>query len=212
MKPARERIVDIIKILRREYPRARTSLRHKSVFELLISTILAAQCTDERVNKITPSLFGKFRGPAGFARAKQSDLEKSIYSAGFYKNKARNIIAASKKIEKEFNGRVPDTMEGLTSLAGVARKTANIVLSAYFHKAEGIAVDTHVKRLSRRLGLTRQENPNRIEKDLMSIVPRRDWLDFNYILVNHGRRICVARKPLCPVCVIKHLCTSAKYL
>lgn len=210
MKPAGERISDIIKILRREYPKARTALRHRSAFELLVSTILSAQCTDERVNKITPHLFKKYKTPRDFTRVKQAVLEKEIRSTGFYRNKAKNIIAASKKIVEEFGGKVPDTIDTLTSLPGVARKTANIVLSSSFGKAEGIAVDTHVKRLSERIGLSAEKYPVKIERDLMRIVPQADWLDFNYLLVNHGRKICNARKPLCAECAIRRLCPSAK--
>lgn len=209
MKPAKERIIDIIRILRKAYPQSRTALRHENPFQILIATILSAQCTDERVNKITPALFKKYKNASDFAKAKQVVLEKEIRSTGFYKNKARNIITASKKIVKDFNGKVPDTMEDLVSLAGVARKTANIVLSSGFKKAGGIAVDTHVKRLSGRLGLSKEENPDKIEKDLMKIVPEKDWLDFNYILVDHGRKVCNARKPLCDNCPIAGLCPSA---
>ena len=209
MRPAQKRIHGIVKRLRKEYPKSRTALSYRSPFELLVSTILSAQCTDERVNMITPTLFEKYRGPNGFARAEQRVLEKEIRSTGFYRNKARNIIAASEKIVREYDGKVPDTMEELITLPGVARKTANIVLSSSFSKAQGIAVDTHVKRLSGRLGLSRQSDPNKIEEDLMDIVPRKDWLDFNYILVNHGRTICSARKPLCPKCIIRQLCPSA---
>ena len=209
MKPKKEKIEDIIKILREEYPKTKTALTHKSAFELLVSTILSAQCTDERVNKITPFLFRKYKGPVDFARAKKAILEKDIRSTGFYRNKAKNIVASSKKIIKEFSGKVPDTMDKLITLPGVARKTANIVLSSAFRRAEGIAVDTHVKRLSGRLGLSKEKNPEKIEKDLMKIVPLKDWLDFNYLLVDHGRKICNARKPLCPECAINHLCPSA---
>ena len=210
MKPQKERITEIVRILRKGYPKTRAALRHRSAFGLLVSTILSAQCTDERVNKITPGLFKRYRTPRDFARAKQALLEKEIRSTGFYRNKAKNIIATSKKIVGEFSGRVPNTMDKLVTLPGVARKTANIVLSSSFHKAEGIAVDTHVKRLSQRIGLSREKDPNKIEKDLLRIVPRKDWLDFNYLLVDHGRRICMARKPLCKECIIKHLCLSAK--
>lgn len=209
MWPARERIGEIIKILYREYPGSKTALGHRSAFELLVSTVLSAQCTDERVNRITPSLFKKHKGPRDFARLKQSVLEKEIRSTGFYRNKAKNIIAASKKIMEEFGGKVPDAMDKLITLPGVARKTANIVLSSSFGKAEGIAVDTHVGRLSGRMGLSGKKDPNKIEKDLMEIVPREDWLDFNYLLVDHGRRICNARKPLCGECAIRRLCPSA---
>jgi len=209
MTPAKERIKDIVKILRKEYPRARTALRHQSPFELLVSTILSAQCTDERVNKITPDLFKKYRGPTAFSRARQSVLERDIRSTGFFRNKSKNIIAASKKIVMDYKGMVPETMERLLTLPGVARKTANIVLSSSFHKAEGIAVDTHVKRLSERLGLSKEKDPNKIEQDLIGIVPRKDWLDFNYMLVNHGREVCKARKPLCSHCQLACLCPSA---
>ena len=208
-KPAKERITKIIKILRKAYPKSKTALRNKSPFELLISTILSAQCRDERVNKITPGLFKKYKSPRDFARVRQAVLEKKIRSTGFYRNKAKNIIATSKKIVGEFGGKVPDRMDKLTSRPGVARKTANIVLSSSFHKAEGIAVDTHVRRLSERIGLSRERDPKKQEKDLMEVVPRKDWLDFNYLLVDHGRKICMARKPLCPKCVIKRLCPSA---
>jgi len=209
MRPAGERVNGIIRILRRKYRRPRTALKHDSPFHLLIATILSAQCTDERVNKITPVLFGKYKTVNDFAKAGQASLEKDIRSTGFYRNKAKNIIAASKKITADFKGRVPDTMEELVTLPGVARKTANIVLSGSFGKAEGIAVDTHVKRLSERLGLSGHKNPDKIEKDLMGIVAKKDWLDFNYLLVNHGRSTCMARKPLCPDCPIKDLCPSA---
>ena len=214
MKPARERIKaierikGIIKILRAEYPGPRTALTHKSAFQLLVSTILSAQCTDKRVNMLTPPLFIKYKNAHDFARAKQGTLEKEIRSTGFYRNKAKNIIGASKKIVKDFGGRVPDSMQELVTLPGVARKTANIVLSSSFRKAEGIAVDTHVKRLSGRMGLSKEKTPEKIEKDLMKIVPKRDWLDFNYMMVDHGRKICMARKPLCPVCPIRKLCPS----
>ena len=206
MKPARERIVEIIKILRKTYPKTRTALYYKDALQILIATILSAQCTDKRVNQITPRLFKKYRNAYDFSKARQATLEKEIRSTGFYRNKARNIIGTAKSITQHFNGRVPDTMEALISLPGVARKTSNIVLSSGFRKAEGIAVDTHVKRLSGRLGLSRQKDPNKIEQDLMKIVPKKGWLDFNYMLVNHGRAICNARKPLCSKCVLNKIC------
>lgn len=210
MEPVEDRIKEIIKRLRKAYPKSHTALQHKSPFQLLVSTILSAQCTDVRVNKITPSLFKKYKNISDFAKAKQPQLEKEIHSTGFYKNKAKNIIATSKKIMGDFKGRVPDEMDKLITLPGVARKTANIVLSSSFKKAVGIAVDTHVKRLSERIGLSKESDPNKIEKDLMALVPKGYWLDFNYMLVNHGRTICMARKPLCPNCIIKDLCPSAK--
>lgn len=209
MESSDKRVINLIKILNRIYPNSRTSLHHKTPLQLLIGTILAAQCTDERVNRITSSLFKKYKSANDFARAKQKILEAEIRSAGLYKNKAKNIIAASKKMVEEFQGEVPDTMESLVSLPGVARKTANIVLSGSFKKAEGIAVDTHVKRLSGRLGLSSENNPDKIEQDLMRVVPKRYWLNFNHLLVNHGRKVCQARKPLCPECVIKIYCPSS---
>ncbi len=210
MRPAKDRVKNITKILGKEYPDPHTALRHKNTFHLLVATILSAQCTDERVNRVTPHLFKKYKNISDFARARQAGLEKDIRSTGFYRNKAKNIIAASKKILRDFNSRVPDSMDQLTKLPGVARKTANIVLSSSFKKAEGIAVDTHVKRLSGRIGLSKESDPDKIERDLMAIVPKSDWLDFNYLLVNHGRAVCAARKPLCADCAIKTLCSSAK--
>lgn len=206
MKPAKERIIDIIKILHKAYPQSHTALHYRTPLQILIATILSAQCTDERVNKITPGLFKKYKTVNDFAKAKQSTLEKEIRSSGFYKNKAKNIIAASKKIVGDYKGKIPDTMQELLTLPGVARKTANIVLSSSFNKAEGIAVDTHVRRLAGRIGLSKEADPNKIEQDLMKIVPRKEWIDFNYILVDHGRKICNARKPLCAECVINTLC------
>lgn len=200
MRSARGRIGEIVAILRENYPESRTALRHEDPFQLLVATILSAQCTDARVNMVTPSLFGKYPTAAHFARAKQAILEKEIRSTGFFRNKARNIIGAAKHIVAEHGGNVPDTMEELVALPGVARKTANIVLSSAYGKAEGIAVDTHVRRLSRRLGLSAEEDPVKIERDLMAIVPKGDWLDFNHLLVNHGRAICRAKKPRCPDC------------
>lgn len=210
MEKAEERVREIIKILHRDYPSSRTALEFKTPLQILVATILSAQCTDERVNQITPSLFQKYKRPADFARAKQEELEEEIRPTGFFRNKAKSIIRASKKMVEDFGGEVPDSMEELITLPGVARKTANIVLSSAFKKAEGIAVDVHVKRLSGRLGLSKEKNPDKIERDLMAMVPKEDWLDFNYLLVNHGRKICIARKPLCPSCVLNHLCPSSK--
>jgi endonuclease-3 len=180
--------------------------------QILVATILSAQSTDEQVNKVTPPLFRKYRTAGDFAQAAQEKLENEIRSTGFFRNKAKSIIGASKKIVEDYGGQVPDRMEDLITLPGVARKTANIVLSSGFQKAEGIAVDTHVKRLSQRLGLSKEKNPDKIEKDLLDLVPRADWIDFNYMLVNHGRNTCQARKPDCPSCVLRFLCPSANEL
>ncbi len=209
MKDAQDRIGEIITILRQAYPRSRTALRFETPLQILVATILSAQCTDEKVNQITPALFRKYRTPHDFASADPRVLEQEIRPTGFFRNKTKSIIGASKKIVADFGGKVPDNMEDLVSLPGVARKTANIVLSSSFSKAEGIAVDTHVRRLSQRLGLSKEQNPDKIEKDLMEIVPKEDWLDFNYMLVNHGRAVCPSRKPRCPECQLKRLCPSA---
>jgi len=210
MKSAKVRLRAIIEILRKQYPASRTALEFETPLQILVATILSAQCTDERVNQITPGLFRKYPTVSDFANADREELEKQIRPVGFFRNKAKSIMGASKKIVGEFGGEVPKTMAELIRLPGVARKTANIVLSSAFQKAEGIAVDTHVKRLSGRLGASREHDPEKIERDLLALVPRKDWLDFNYLLVNYGRKICQARKPQCPECVIHHLCPSAK--
>jgi endonuclease-3 len=202
----------IIEILKSAYPNAKTALKYKVPFQLLVATILSAQCTDERVNRVTPVLFAKYPTVKDFAGVKQEKLEKEIYSTGFYKNKAKSIIGASKTILENFNGELPDNMKDLISLPGVARKTANVILSSVFDKAEGITVDTHVKRLSGRLELSREENPEKIEKDLMRIIPKKDWIEISYLLIEHGRAVCKARKPLCNKCPIDKLCPSAEKL
>ena len=209
MENDRKRVAAIIRRLRAHYPESRTALEFRNPFEILVATILAAQCTDERVNKVTPGLFAKYPGPSEFASADRGELESLIRSTGFFRNKAKSILGASKMIVEEFGGAVPDTMDRLVTLPGVARKTANIVLAAGFGKAEGIAVDTHARRLSQRLGLSREGDPNKIERDLLAIVPRPDWLDFNSLLVDHGRAVCQARKPRCPECFLRRLCPSA---
>ncbi len=211
MEKTKDRIEDIILILRKTYPLSQTALHFETPLQILVATILSAQCTDEKVNEITPALFYKYHAASDFAQADPRVLEEEIRPTGFFRNKTKSIINASKKIVEDFNGVVPDNMDDLITLPGVARKTANIVLSSAYKKAEGIAVDTHVKRLSQRLGLSREKNPDKIEQDLMDMVPKKYWLDFNYMLVNHGRKICQARKPNCPECVINNLCPSASY-
>jgi len=210
MDEAKEKIGEIIELLRKAYPRSRTALKFESPLQILVATILSAQCTDEKVNQVTPALFRKYPTALDFAQADPKILAKEIRSTGFFRNKTKSIINASKKIVADFGGKVPDSMESLITLPGVARKTANIVLSSAYKKAEGIAVDTHVKRLSHRLGLSKEKNPDKIEQDLLVLVPRKDWINFNYMLVNHGRKVCQARKPNCPECVLKHLCPSRK--
>ncbi len=209
MDTERARIKEMIRLLRKHYVRGRTSLEFSNPLEILVATILAAQATDKRVNMITPALFKKYPTAAHFARASRAELEKEIRSTGFFRNKTKSIIGAAKTIVADFGGRVPDTMEALVTLPGVARKTANIVLSSGFGKAEGIAVDTHARRLSQRLGLSKEKDPVKIERDLMAVIPKRDWLDFNYLLVEHGRAVCQARKPKCPECFLNGLCPSA---
>ncbi len=209
MESAARRIKPNIRLLRKRHPQARTALEFQNPLEILVATILAAQCTDERVNRITPGLFRKYPTAAALARADRGELEQEIRSAGFFRNKAKAIIGAARRIVEEYGGVVPDSMEKLVTLPGVARKTANIVLSAGYGKAEGIAVDTHAGRLSRRRGLSRQENPDKVERDLLSLVPREDWLDFNVLLVEHGRALCQSRKPKCPECFLRELCPSA---
>jgi len=209
MDNPKDRVVKIIGILEREYPHSRTALAFEIPLQILVATILSAQCTDERVNRLTPALFRKYPDAEAFAKADRAELEKDIRPTGFFRNKAKSIIGAAAKIVSDFGGRVPDTMAELIRLPGVARKTANIVLSSAYRKAEGIAVDVHVKRLSGRLGLSKQEDPEKIERDLMEIVPKKHWLDFNYLLVNHGRKTCQARKPKCPECKLAKLCPSA---
>lgn len=211
MDNLKDRVVKIIGILEREYPHIRTALAFETPLQILIATILSAQCTDERVNRLTPALFRKYPDAEAFAKADRAELEKDIRPTGFFRNKAKSIIGAAAKIGSDFGGRVPDTMAELIRLPGVARKTANIVLSSAYRKAEGIAVDVHVKRLSGRLGLSKQEDPEKIERDLMEIVPKKHWLDFNYLLVNHGRKTCQARKPKCPECKLAKLCPSAVF-
>jgi len=202
---AKERIPSIVAELKKLYPDSKTALTFETPLQILVATILSAQCTDEQVNKVTPGLFSKYKTAADFAHADPHTLENEIRSTGFFRNKTKSIIGAAQKIVRDFGGRVPDRMEDLITLPGVARKTANIVLSSAYHKAEGIAVDTHVKRLARRLGLSKEKNPDKIEKDLMGLIPEKDWVDFNYMLVNHGRQVCQARKPDCPRCVLDSL-------
>ncbi len=212
MEPAPRRIGRIIGLLRERYPQPRTALEFRNPLQILVATILAAQCTDERVNRITPALFRKYPTAADFARADRTELEQEIRSAGFFRNKAKSIIGAARRIVEEYGGSVPDSMDALVTLPGVARKTANIVLAAGYGKAEGIAVDTHAGRLSRRLGLSRHEDPVKVERDLLKSVPKGDWLDFNFLLVDHGRALCQARQPKCVECFLRRLCPSAETL
>ncbi len=199
-------IAAVIRMLRKAYPEAGCSLDHKSPYELLMATILSAQCTDERVNMVTPALFRKYPGPKELAAAPLPDIEALIRSTGFYRNKALSLKESSKVIMEKFGGKVPRTMDELLTLRGVARKTANVVLGSAYGIAAGVVVDTHVKRLAFRIGLTRQTDPGKIEQDLMKAVPREDWIWFAHALVLHGRAVCDARKPLCGECPLSKVC------
>lgn len=204
-----ERIDEIVVLLRQEHPDAECALHYDNPLELLVATILSAQCTDERVNKVTPALFERYPTSADYAAADIEDLENVVRSTGFYRNKAKNIQGAARRIETEYDGDVPANMEDLLTLPGVARKTANVVLGTAYHVADGVVVDTHVKRLSNRLGLTKNSDPKKIELDLMALLPQSEWIDISHLLIFHGRRICKARKPLCDDCILSHLCPSA---
>ena len=204
-----EQVSAIIAELRRLYPDAKCSLNFSNPLELLIATQLSAQCTDERVNLVTADLFKKYRSVEDYATVSQDELEKDIKSTGFYRNKAKNIRAAARRMITSYGGEVPRTMEELLTLPGVARKTANVVLGNAYGIIVGFVVDTHIGRLARRLGWTTSEDPVKVEQDLMRIVPKKDWLDLSHLLIYHGRAICTARKPACASCALAHLCPSA---
>jgi len=204
--PARVRA--ILEKLDEAYPAATCALTHKNAFQLLIATILSAQCTDERVNQVTPKLFEKYPRPSDFAYANPAELEQEIRPTGFFRNKTKSIMGASKKIVEEFHGEVPKTMEEILTLPGVARKTGNVVLGTAFGMASGIVVDTHVQRLAGRLDLTRNTDPKKIEQDLMRIIPQDKWILFAHQLIWHGRRVCQARRPRCIECNLEKICYS----
>ena len=204
----KKRTAEIIKRLKRAYPDAHCALNHTSPFELLIATILSAQCTDERVNIVTADLFRKYRGPEDFVQVSQEELERDIHSTGFFRSKAKNIKAASQRLMEVYGGEIPQTMEEILTLGGVARKTGNVVLGNAFGIASGVVVDTHVSRLSQRLGLTEEKTPEKIERDLQALVPKKDWVMFSHWLIFHGRQICNARKPRCLDCVLADICPS----
>jgi endonuclease-3 len=206
VKPPKERVGPIIRKLKRRFPEARCSLDYASPLQLLVATILSAQCTDERVNMVTPALFARYRTAGDFADANPAELEEMIRSTGFYRNKTKSLIGMGRALVERFGGEVPRTMEELTSVPGAGRKTANVVLGNAFGIAEGVVVDTHVGRISQRLGLTRERDATKIERDLMAIVPRREWTLFPHLMIHHGRAICQARKPQCEVCPINDLC------
>jgi endonuclease-3 len=207
---ARERVKQLVRVLPKVYPDAHTELDFTNPLELLIATILSAQCTDKRVNMVTPALFKKYRAAADYAKTSPAELERAIQSTGFFRNKTKSIRAATSTIAEKFGGKVPSTMEELRELPGVGRKTANVVLGNAFHKDEGIVVDTHVIRLSQRLRLTKHNDPEKIERDLMKLVPREHWTNWSHWLIWHGRRRCYARKPDCANCEIFRLCPSGR--
>jgi endonuclease-3 len=203
---APERIAKLLRRLEAAYPNAECALLHRNAWELLVATILSAQCTDARVNLVTPELFRKFPTPKAMAQASLPALEAEIRSTGFYHNKAKSISGAAKQLVERFGGKAPKTMAELLTLPGVARKTGNVVLGVAFGLAEGVVVDTHVLRLSNRLGLTQSNDPKQVERDLMQIIPRDHWIQFSHELIHHGRKTCVARKPRCIECAVETLC------
>lgn len=207
--PASARLPAILRRLKAAYPDAACALVHEDAYQLLVATILSAQCTDARVNLVTPAFFAKYPEAGGLARARQADVERLIKSTGFFRNKAKNLIAMARAVVADHGGEVPRTMEALHALPGVGRKTANVVLGNAFGINEGVTVDTHVTRLSRLLGLTRHTDAVKIERDLMALVPRTDWTLVSHLLILHGRAVCVARRPRCGDCVLADLCPSA---
>jgi endonuclease-3 len=210
MPPAAERMPAILERLEQRFPGAKCALDHQSPLELLVATILSAQCTDARVNIVTRELFRKYRTAADYAAANPARFEKEIQSTGFFRNKTRSILGMAAALVEKHQGRVPDTMEELTALPGVGRKTANVVLGTAFGRNEGVVVDTHVSRISKRLGLSRHSEPEKIERDLMAVVPREEWTMFAHRLIHHGRQICIARSPRCEICPLTDLCPSSE--
>ena len=206
----KKRAVEIFELLKKQYPDAKCSLDFNTPFEMMVAVMLSAQCTDERVNKVTAEFFPKYNTPKAFADMPLEDIENLIHSCGFYKNKAKNLKLASQKILTEFNGEVPQTMEELMSIPGVGRKSANVIMLEAFNNPQGIAVDTHAKRISNRIGFSSAKEPQKIEQDLLKLFPKKYYYDANHILIWHGRNTCKSQKPNCENCCIKHLCKSCK--
>lgn len=204
--PAKRHAAQVVKILAKTYPAAKCALDYRSPLELLIATILSAQCTDVRVNIVTKELFQKYRSAADYAAADPRQLESEIKSTGFFRSKTKSIQAACRTLIEEYGGEVPQDIEALVKLPGVGRKTANVVLGTAFGIASGVVVDTHVRRVSKRLGLTKHKEPEKIERDLMAVLPKKEWVAFSHRVIHHGRRICVARKPKCDVCTLNKVC------
>jgi endonuclease III len=206
----RERAEEVYDLLHGEYPDARCALEHRDPYELAVATILSAQCTDARVNMVTPELFRRFPDAESLAGAKREELEEVIRSTGFFRNKAKSLIGMAEGVVERHGGRVPGDMEALTALPGIGRKTANVILGNAFGIDEGVVVDTHVRRLANRLGFTRHKDPSKIERDLVDLYPRERWTLLAHLLIFHGRQVCVARKPRCEACVVSHLCPSSR--
>jgi len=207
LSPAKTR--KLLTLLAGSYPEVTCALEHRSAYELLAATILSAQCTDARVNQTTPKLFATYPTPKDLSVANQSDVEELIRSTGFFRNKAKNIIGMAKKVVEKHGGEIPQKMEALVALPGVARKTANVLLGTWFKVATGVVVDTHVTRITRLLGLTQEKDPVKIERDLMQAVPKEQWVDFAHRIIHHGRQVCVARRPACDQCSLAKICPSA---
>ena len=206
---APERVNAILQRLNARYPAVKCALHHNSAWELLVATILSAQCTDVRVNMVTPILFQKYPTPAHFAALQPEELEDDIRSTGFFRNKSKSVVGAARKLIADFGGEVPHAMEELLTIPGAARKTANVVLGSWFGIAAGVVVDTHVQRIARRLELTKNEDPPKIEQDLMRVIPQAKWIDFSHQIIHHGRALCIARKPKCAECLLEDLCHAA---
>lgn len=202
----KQRARKILKILARTYPDAVCALHHQNPYELIVATILSAQCTDARVNAVTPDLFARYPTPAKLAQGKPADVERIIHSLGFFRAKAASLLGMARKLVADFAGEVPQTLDELVELPGVGRKTANVVLGVAFGIATGVVVDTHVRRISKRLGLTKKESPVHIEQDLIAILPRKEWVNYSHRIIHHGRRICTARKPACRDCPLLAVC------
>lgn len=207
LKAKQEKALRIAAVLAKSYESAECALRHQGPFQLLVATILSAQCTDERVNAVTPKLFAKYPTPAKLAASNQEDVEKIIHSLGFFRAKATSLRGMARRLTDEYDGQVPKTLEELIELPGTGRKTANVVLGTAFGIATGVVVDTHVKRISRLLGLTKATTPEQIERDLMALLPSAEWVNFSHRLIHHGRKICIARRPQCPICPLLPLCS-----
>jgi endonuclease III len=207
---AKEKAAEVLKQLRKALPNARCALDHRDAYQLLAATILSAQCTDARVNMVTPELFHRWPTPAALMHADRREIEEVIRSTGFFRNKAKNIHGMARRLVETYGGKVPRDMDDLLTLPGVARKTANVVRGVVWGLADGVVVDTHVRRIAKRLGWTQQDTPERIEQDLMRLHPREDWIDVGHLLIHHGRRTCVARKPACERCPVADLCPSSR--